>query len=99
MREAEAQVKDRSLHGSPETDTFDLELFGETFAHSLHHVMHKAAREPVQRFHVARFRFTHERHTVLLDARADVPRQFPVELPLWPFHRHRSVTIDGHPDL
>src|SRR5436189_2654354 len=47
MRKAEAQVKDRSLHGSPETDSFDLQLLGETFTHSLHHIMHAAARESV----------------------------------------------------
>src|SRR5437867_11803335 len=99
MRKAEAQVEIRSLHGGPETDPLDLELFGEPFAYSLHHVVHEAAREPVQRFHAARFCFTHQGHPVLLDARADVARQFRVEVSLGAFHRAGSVTAEVSLDL
>src|SRR4030095_12796206 len=53
MRETQTQVKGRSLDGSLETNSFDFELLAETLAHALHHVVHEAARKPMQRFHAA----------------------------------------------
>ena len=41
MREAEAQVEVRALDGRSETDAFDLQLLGKSFAHSLNHVVHE----------------------------------------------------------
>src|SRR5213078_1133108 len=53
MRETEAQVKGRPLNGSLETYSFDLELLDESLAHTLHHVVHEATREPMQGFYTA----------------------------------------------
>ena len=72
MREAKTQVEIRSLHSRSESDAFDLELFRETFANSLNHVVHKTARKSVQRFRTPRFRFTHKRYTVVLYAGLDL---------------------------
>src|SRR5437016_7827760 len=99
MREAEAQVEVRPLDGGPESDAFDLELLGESFAHSPNHVVLKTARKSVQRFHAARFGFTHDRYTVVCHARLDVARKRPLHFSFRPFHRHLAAISDVHLDL
>src|SRR6266513_6502901 len=68
MRETEAQVKDGTLNGSLETYSFDLELLGESLTHTLHHVVHEAARKPMQRFHAAGLCFAHQGYSIILHA-------------------------------
>ena len=59
MREAEIQIKCRSLHRSLESYALDLELFAEALADALHHVMNEAAGKSVQCFHITRLRLAH----------------------------------------
>src|SRR3954465_12465856 len=99
MREAEAQVEVRTLNGRSETDAFNLQLLGETFADSLNHVVHKTARQSVQCFRATRFRVPHYRYAVVLYAGADFPRKRPLQFSLWPFYRHLSAVADVHLNL
>src|SRR4029077_14329413 len=99
MREAEAQVKVRALDGRSETDAFDLQLLGEPFADALNHVVHETARKSVQRFSAARFRFPHERYTIVLHARRDFAGKHPLQFPFRPFYRHLSAVADVYLDL
>src|SRR5205823_8834663 len=94
MREAEAQVEVRPLDGRSESDAFDLELLGEPFADSAHHVVHEAPRKSVQCFRAACFRFPHQRYTVILHARPDFPWKRPLQFSLRPFYRYLSAVAD-----
>jgi hypothetical protein len=99
MRKAQAQVEVQALDGRSETDAFDLQLLGEAFADSLNHVVHETTRKSVQRFRATRFRFPHQRYTVVLHARRDFARKRPLQFSLRPFYRHLSVVADVHFDL
>src|SRR6476620_8318054 len=99
MRETEAQVEVRSLNGRPETDAFDFQFLGETFADSLNHVVHETTRKSVQRFRVPRFRFPRQRYTVVLHARPDFARKRPLQFSLRPFYGHLATIADVHLDL
>src|SRR5262249_29674156 len=99
MREAEAQIEVRPLDRRSETDAFDLQLLGKSFADSVHHVVQETARKSVQRFRAARFRFPYQRYTVVLHARPDLARKGPLQFSLRPFYRHLSAVADVYLDL
>ena len=50
VRKTEAEIQILTLHRGLETDAFDLEVLGESFAHALHHVVDQARERPCSAF-------------------------------------------------